>query len=109
MAAGQQEPGAGMIKFGVQPVVGAVTTFARSRELCADVAGIRRRLKIIHVARSASRRHRFKLAVGRALVARVAIDSRMRTGQWKTIIVLLDLLSRHSPSAYGVALLAICS
>jgi hypothetical protein len=42
-------------------------------------------------------------------VARVAIDSRMRTGQWKTIIVLLDLLSRHSPSAYGVTLLAICS
>jgi hypothetical protein len=109
MSAGQQEAGKGMIKFGVQPVVGAVATLARGGKLCGNVIGIVGRLKVLEVARIARRRHRFKLAVRRAFVTSIAIDSRMRSGQWKAIIVLLDLLRRYGPSAHAMALLAIGS
>jgi hypothetical protein len=109
MSTGQQESGRGVIKFCVQPVIGAVATVACGGEFGGDVIGITGRLKILRVARIASRRHRFKLAVRRAFVTSIAIDSSMCSRQGKAIIVLLDLLGRYSPSAHGVALLAIGS
>lgn len=109
MSTCQQETGGGVIKLGIQPVVGAVAALARGGKLCRNVIGIVGCLKILNVARSASRRHRFKLAVRRAFVASIAIDSSMRSRQWKAIIVLLDLLNRYTPSAHRVALFAISS
>lgn len=55
----------------------------------------------------ALRRHCFELAVGSALVAGVAVDSRVSTGQRETIVVLLDIFVGDLPSTDGMALLAI--
>lgn len=52
-------------------------------------------------------RDRHELAGGAAFVAGVAVDSGVSSGQRKTIVVLLDVLIRHLPSAHGVALFAI--
>ncbi len=57
----------------------------------------------------ALRRHRLELAAGCALVAGIAIDGRVGSGQREAVIVLLHLLDGNLPSADGVALLAIGS
>ena len=98
-----------MIELRIQPVVGGVATVARSGELGADVVGIGRPRKIRRVAGIALRRHRLKLAVGRALMAGIAVDCGVRSGQREPVIVLLDLLNRNLPAAHRVALLAIRS
>jgi hypothetical protein len=69
--------------------------------------GTARPLKVRGMARIAVRRHRLKLAIGRAFVARVTIGGRVRPGQRKAIVVLLHLLDRNRPSLYCVALLAV--
>ncbi len=71
--------------------------------------GIGRGLKILEVAGSASRRHRFELAIGRAFVTGVAVHRGVRPGQGEAIIVLLDLLNRNLPSPNRVAGLAVGS
>lgn len=71
--------------------------------------GIGGRLKILEVARTASRRHGLELAIGRAFVAGIAVHSGVRSGQGKAVIVLLDLLDRNLPSPDRVAGLAIGS
>lgn len=61
------------------------------------------------MARIAHRGHDLEFAVGRVLVAGIAIDGSVRAGQREAIIVLLNILGRHSPSADSVALLTICA
>src|ERR1700740_1198113 len=57
----------------------------------------------------ARRRHRLELAVGPALVTRVAVDSGMCAGEREPIVVILNLLHRDCPATNGVALLAVRS
>ena len=109
MSAGQRKSHRRVIELRIQPVVGGVATVARSGELGADVVGIGRPREIRRVARIALRGHRLKLAIGRALMAGVAVDCGVRPGQREPVIVLLDLLNRNLPAAHRVALLAIRS
>jgi len=99
----------GVVELCIEPIVGAMAGVARGRELGSDVVGIDGGLVIGSVARVAVCRHRLKLAVGRALVAGIAIDGGVGPGQREAIIVLLDLLNRNLPSAHGVARLAVRS
>ena len=55
----------------------------------------------------ALRRHCLELAAGCALVAGIAIDGCVGSGQREAVVVLLHLLNRNLPSADGVALLAV--
>ncbi len=71
--------------------------------------GLRGPLEIRRVAGIALRGHRLELAVGRALVAGIAVHRGVRSGQREAVVVLLDLLDRHLPAADRVALLAIGS
>jgi hypothetical protein len=73
------------------------------------VIGICGRLKILEVARSASRRHGLEVATGRSFVAGIAVHSGVRSRQGKAVIVLLDLLDRNLTSPDRVAGLAIRS
>jgi len=107
VASSQKEPGRAMVKLGIQPVVGRVTALARGRELGRNVVRIGSALKVRLVAGEAGRRHRLKFAIGAALVAGIAVDRCVGTGQRETIVVLLHIFNRDRPSADGVALLAI--
>jgi len=104
---GQKESGRAVIELGIQPVVGRVTAFASSRELGRNVVRVGSARKVSLVAGVACRRHRLKLAVGAAFVAGIAVDRCVGTGQREAIVVLLHIFNSHSPSADGVALLAI--
>jgi len=59
------------------------------------------------MARVALGRQRLELAGGAALVARVAIDRRVRAGQRKPIVMLFNLLNGDLPSPNGMALFAV--
>lgn len=96
-----------MIELRVEPVVGSVALLAGNGVSEGDVVRGLRLFEIRFMTRKASRGHSLKSAVGRVLVAGIAIDCSMAPGQWKTVIVLLDLLNRYSPAAYAVALFAI--
>jgi hypothetical protein len=98
-----------MIKVRIQPVVRGVAGLAGGRKLAGRMVWIGRSGEIRGVTVIALRRHRLKLAVGGAFVARIAIDRRMRSGQRESVIVLLDLLDRNLPTADRMALLAIRS
>ena len=91
MAGGQGKSDGAVIEFGVQPVVGSVTTVAGCGKVGRDVVGRPGCLEISHVARRAGRGHRLKVAGGRALVAGVAVHDRVRSSQRKPVIMLLDL------------------
>src|ERR1700752_3808152 len=84
-----------------------MASLARHGELAGRVIGIGGSQIVGLMAGIALRRHRLKLAVGRVLVTGIAIDSGMRPGQRKAVVMALDLLHRDLPSANGVALLAI--
>ena len=107
VTARQQETCSGVIELSVEPVVAGMARVAGGGKLCGDVIGIGGGLKVFEVAGSASRRHRLELAVGRALVAGVAVHGGVRPSQRKSVIVLLDLLDRNLPSAHRVTSLAI--
>jgi len=55
MAVRQQEPGRAVIELRAQPAIKGVARFAGSSKLRADVIRIRSLLKILQVARGASR------------------------------------------------------
>jgi len=59
------------------------------------------------MTRVALGRQRLELAGGAALVARVAVDRRVRAGQRKPIVMLFDLLNGDLPSPNSVALFAV--
>ena len=109
MSAGQRKSHRRVIELRIQPVIGSVAAFTRGGKLRADVVGIGRPRKIRRVAGIALRRHRLKLAIGRALMAGVAVDCGVRSGQREPVVMLLDLLDRHLPAAHRVALLAVRS
>ena len=105
----QHEPGRRVIEFGVEPVITGMAGIAGGGELCRNVVGIRRGLKIFEVAGTASRRHRLEVAVGTAFVTGFAVHSGVRSSEGEPVIVLLDLLNRNLPSPNRVAGLAIGS
>jgi hypothetical protein len=64
-------------------------------------------LEVRLVAGKACGGHGLELAVGRVLVAGIAICRSVSAGQGEAVIVLLNFFNRHSPSAHAVALLTI--
>ena len=96
-----------VIKLRIQPVVHPVALVASRRVSEGDVVRGHRLLEFRLVAGKACCGHGLELAVGRVLVAGIAIYRSVSAGQGEAIIVLLNFLNRYSPSAHGVALLAI--
>ena len=109
MPAGQQEPCGRVVKFRIEPVVAGMAGVACGGKLCGNVIGIRGGLKIFEVAGTASRGHRFEVAVRTAFVTGLAVHGGMRAGEGEAVIVLLDLLNRNLPPPDRVAGLAIGS
>jgi len=107
--ASQGESYGRMVKARIQPVVGPMAVVAGRREPGCHVVRIRGALKVGGVARIAFSRHRLKPAVCSALVARIAIHSRVRAGQGKAVVMLLHLLDRDLPPANRVALFTVGS
>ena len=103
----QRKPHRSVIKLCIEPVVRAVAAFAGGGKAGGHVVWVGRLLEIRSVAGVARRGHGLELTVGRALVAGVAIYGRVRSRQWKSIVMLLDLLNRNLPAPYRMALLAI--
>lgn len=91
VAGGQREAHRAVIELGVQPVVSSVAPIAGGGEICRDVVGASSRLEIGHMAGRAGRRHRLEVTGGCALVARIAVHDCVRSGQRKTVIMLLNL------------------
>jgi hypothetical protein len=107
---GQQESGRTVVEFGVEPIVKrSMTGLAGRRELCGDVVGIRRFLKIGQVARLACGRKPQVITNGGVLMALVAFHDSMRAQQRKSVEVLLNRLSGHLPAKNCVALGAVAS
>lgn len=104
---GQRKPYCGVIELSIQPVVRTVALVAGCPELRGNVVWIRRDLKVRRVTRVTVRRHGLELAVGRALVAGIAIYCGVRPSERKAIIMLLHLLDRNGPSPHSVALFAV--
>ena len=107
MHSGERKAGRRVIKFRIQPVVEAVAVIAGSWKIAGYVVGISRILEIGRVAAIAVRRHRAVLAQRPAFVASVTIHGRVRSYQWKPIVVLLDLLDLYLPSLDRMTLFAI--
>jgi hypothetical protein len=82
-----------VIELGIQPVVGCVASVAGGREFRCYVVGVPGRLEIVEVTRGAGRGHRLKVAGRSTFMAGIAIHRSVRTGQRKSIIVLLYLLN----------------
>ena len=78
-------------------------------ELGGDVVRIRGCVEVGLMARETLDRHRLKLAIGGVFVAGVAIHRRVSPGKREAVVVILDLLHRHIPSAHRVALFAVGS
>ena len=91
MAGSQGKSDRAVIELGVQPVVGSVATFTRARKARRDVVGTPSRAEIGGMAGRTSRGHGLKLAGGCALVAGIAVHDRVRSGQRKAVIMLLNL------------------
>jgi len=98
-----------VIELRIQPVVCDVALLAGRRVSQGDVVGGLGLLEVRRMAGNTRRGHGLESAVGRVLVAGIAIDRRMGAGQREAIVVLLDFLDRDSPSAHAVALFAICA
>ena len=84
-----------------------MATGARKGKFGADVARIGGALEIRCMARIALCQRRLELAGGCSFVASVAVERRMRSGQRKTIVVILNLLYRDLPASHRVALFTI--
>ena len=65
--------------------------------------------EVCRVAGIALRGHRLEFTGGSSLVAGIAVDRSMRSGQRKAVVMLLNLLNGDLPSTDGVALLAVRS
>jgi hypothetical protein len=108
MASSQWESNGVVIKSGIEPGVCTVAGIASCGEASGHVAWAVSRFEVRGMARVALRGHRLKLAIGSTFVAGSAVDRRVRPSQWKSIVVLLDLLDRYLPAANRVTLLTIC-
>jgi hypothetical protein len=98
-----------VIKLHIEPAVRVVAQVARRREPSARMVRRGSRLKVFLMARVALRRQTDELPAGGSLVTTIAIQSRVRSEERESVVVLLHLLDRYLPSAHGVALLAVCS
>ncbi len=101
---GQSETCRQMVKLCPQPTIHAVTILTRGRESAGHMAGLGR-LIILGVARITLSRQSLELADRGPGMAGGAIERGVRSHQWKTVLVLLDLLYRHLPSLHRMALL----
>ena len=99
-----------VIEFRIQPVIACVARLAVLNWECLRSVLRIRGVQIIRlVARVTIRRHRFKLAIRRILVARITVNRGMRSRQGESIVVILNLLHRDLPAAHAMTLLAIRS
>jgi len=103
----KREADACMVEFCVQPGVRPVTTFARRGETGGHMVRVGCRLKVARVARVALSGEPLKLSRGCAFVARFAVNSRVRTDQRKTILMVAYRLHSNSPTLYRVTRFAI--
>lgn len=97
----------GVVYARAQPTVKRVASIAGLRELRRHVIRIGSLLEIRQVAGDAGRRQALELANCGALVTVLTLYGGMRSQQWKTILVILDLLDGNVPALHGVALLAV--
>ena len=109
VSARQRKSNRRVIEIRIEPVVGSVAVVAGYGELGLNVTRIARGLKIRSVTRVTLSRHRLELAIGRTLVARIAVDRGVGSRERKAVIMLLHLLHRDLPSSNRVTLLAVGS
>ncbi len=103
----EREADACMVEFCVQPGVCPVAIFARRGETGGHMVRVGCRLKVVRVARVALGREPLKLSRGCAFVARFAVNSRVRTDQRKTILMVAYRLHSNSPTPNRVTRFAI--
>lgn len=96
-----------MIELRIEPVVRAMASLAGHGKLACRMVRIRSVQVVGLVAGVALRRHGLELAVSRVLVAGIAIDRGVGSGQRETVVVILNLLNRDLPSSNRVTLLAV--
>lgn len=94
VAIGQQETRYAVIESGVQPGIEGMARFARGREICRHVIGIRGLLKIRQMTRCTSRRKSHILSGCGVFVALFAFHNGVSAEEWKSIEVLFDRLDR---------------
>lgn len=79
------------------------------RETGSHVIGIARLLELRRMAAQAVGGKPLELADGGVFMAAVTLQQRVRSHQWETVEMLLDVLHRNSPPFHVVAVLAVCS
>lgn len=104
---GQRKSHQVVIEFRIQPGIGGVAILACDGKHSRDVVRSSRILKVGLMAGITIGRHRAEVAVSSVLVASVAIDGGMGSGQREAIVVVLNIANRDLPSAHRVALLAV--
>ena len=109
MTVRQKEACGAVIKLGAQPGVKRMARFAVCRKLACSVVGILGLLIIGEMAGGALRRETLILTNSGAPMTVLALNRRMRTKQWKTILVVLDLGDGNLPAQHRMALCAICT
>ncbi|MDR3734749.1 MAG: hypothetical protein P4L10_04335, partial [Acidobacteriaceae bacterium] len=95
-----------MIEFRIKPAVHGVAAFASSWKSQSYVINDLR-LKVLLVARVASRRETSELPAGRVLVALVAFHQGMGSDQRKTILMIANGIQRYMPAFHRMAALAV--
>ena len=88
----QRKTNRGVIELCIQPIVDRVAHFTGGRVSSRDVIWCHRLLEVRFMARVAHRGHALESAVGRILVAGIAIDRRMAADQREAVVVLLHFL-----------------
>ncbi len=88
-----------MIELGAQPVIHAVALGAVGGELKLNVVQ-RSGLVVLGMAAVTIGGHGGVVTQRTIFVTGVALDGGMRTEQWETIIVILDLLRLDDPALY---------
>ena len=98
-----------VVELRAHPVVHGVAGFASRRHVQRDVINARGLgvNEVSLVARVAGGRKALELSHRSALVARVAIHSRVRARQREPVHVLVDLLNRNVPASHRMALFAV--
>lgn len=95
------------VELPAYPTIERMARFARGWEVTAHVvwhapAHRLRLLIILDVTRDASGGEPLELADRRALVTIFALHGRVRSQQWKTVLVILHLLHGHIPALHRV-------
>ena len=106
---GQGKSNRVVIERRAQPAISAVASVAGGRKLGAHVIWVRSGRVVLGVAGIALDGHGLELAIGRTLVAGIAVHRSVRARQRESVIVLLNLLHRHLPAEHRMALLAVGS